>query len=54
MAATSPDNNDRHYAAVTSSYPSSATTWTVIATIVAGSQDNGQPPSLTAYALCGA
>jgi hypothetical protein len=42
----------RHYAAITSSYPSSATTWTVIATIVAGDQTNGNPPSLTAYALC--
>ena len=47
-------NNDRHYAAITASYPSSATTWTVVATIVAGTQANGNPPSLTAYALCGA
>ncbi len=45
-------NNDKHYAAITSSYPSSATTWTVVATIVAGTQANGSPPSLTAYALC--
>jgi hypothetical protein len=45
-------NNVKHYAAVTSSYPSSATTWTVIATIVAGTNANGNPPSLTAYALC--
>ena len=47
-------NNVKHYAAITSSYPSSATTWTVTATIVAGSHANGNPPSLTAYALCGA
>jgi len=46
--------NDRHFAALTASYPSSATTWTVIATIVSGTQANGNPPSLTAYALCGA
>ena len=45
-------NNAKHYAAITSSYPSSATTWTVIATQVAGSFANGNPPSLTAYALC--
>ncbi len=45
-------NNAKHYAAITSSYPSSATTWTVIATIVAGTNANGNPPSLTAYALC--
>ena len=45
-------NNVKHYAAITSSYPSSATTWTVIATIVAGTNANGNPPSLTAYALC--
>jgi hypothetical protein len=45
-------NNLKHYAAVTSSFPSSATTWTVIATIVAGTNANGNPPSLTAYALC--
>jgi len=47
-------NNVKHYAAITSSYPSSATTWTVIATIVAGTNANGNPPSLIAYALCGA
>jgi len=46
-------NNDKHYAAVTASYPSSASTWTVVATIVAGTHANGNPPSLTAYALCG-
>jgi hypothetical protein len=45
--------NGKHWAAITSSYPSSATTWTVIATVVAGDQANGNPPSLTAYALCG-
>jgi hypothetical protein len=44
--------NDRHYASITASYPSSATTWTVIATVVSGSQDNGNPPSLQAFALC--
>ena len=47
-------NNAKHYAAITSSYPSSATTWTVIATIVAGLNTNGNPPSLTPYALCAA
>jgi hypothetical protein len=45
-------NNAKHYAAITSSYPNSATSWTVIATIVAGTNANGNPPSLTAYALC--
>jgi type IV secretion system protein TrbL len=44
--------NDRHYAAITASYPSSATTWTVIATVVSGDQTNGNPPSLQAFALC--
>ena len=48
------NNNDKHYAVVTSTYPSSATTWTVIATQVAGTFANGNPPSLTAYALCAA
>ena len=40
-------NNAKHYAAMTSSYPSSATTWTVIATIVAGTQRQRatRPPS---------
>jgi hypothetical protein len=47
-------NNEKHYAALTSSYPSSDTTWTVVATIVAGTFANGSPPSLTPYALCGA
>ena len=47
-------NNGKHYAVITSSYPSSATTWTVIATLFAGTDANGNPPSLTAYALCGA
>ena len=47
------DNNAKHYAAITASHPNgAATTWTVTATIVAGSQANGNPPSLTAYALC--
>ena len=45
-------NNPRHFAGITSSYPSSATTWTVIATILAGTQVNGNPPSVTAYAVC--
>ena len=48
-------NNAKHYAAITASYPSAdGDTWTVVATIVAGSHVNGNPPSLTAYALCGA
>jgi hypothetical protein len=47
-------NNGKHYAVITSSYPSSDTTWTVIATLFAGTDANGNPPSLTAYALCGA
>jgi len=47
-------NNAKHYAALTSSYPGSATTWTVVATIVAGSMKTGGAPSVTAYALCGA
>jgi len=45
-------NNAKHYAAITSSYASSATVWTVIATIVAGNQINGNPPSVTASAVC--
>ncbi len=46
-------NNAKHYAAITASYPNgNGTTWTVVATIVAGNQQNGNPPSLTAYALC--
>jgi hypothetical protein len=45
-------NNDKHYAVLTSSYPSSATTWTVVATLFGGTDANGSPPSLTAYALC--
>ena len=42
------DNNaGKHYAAITSSYPSSdGDTWTVVATIVAGNHANGNPPSL--------
>src|SRR6476646_3298826 len=47
-------NNAKKYAAITSSYPSSATVWTVTATLVAGSFANGSPPSLTPYALCAA
>jgi hypothetical protein len=47
-------NNAKHYAAITSSYPSSATVWTVTATLLAGSFANGSPPSLTPYALCAA
>ncbi|MFL5682441.1 MAG: hypothetical protein ACJ77O_04795, partial [Chloroflexota bacterium] len=48
-------NNVKHYAVITSSFPNTtATTWTVVATIVAGSHAPGNPPSLTAYALCGA
>jgi hypothetical protein len=46
------NNGPRHYGAITSSYPSSATTWTVIATYVAGTYVPGSPASLTAYALC--
>ena len=47
--------NGRHWAAITASYPSAdGDTWTVVATIVAGDQSSGNPPSLTAYALCGA
>ena len=47
-------NNAKKYAAITASYPSSATVWTVTATIVAGTLANGSPPSLTPYALCAA
>jgi hypothetical protein len=48
-------NVGKHYAAITSSYPSSdGETWIVVATNVAGTQVNGSPASLTAYALCGA
>ena len=47
-------NNARHYAALTSSYPSSATTWTVVATILAGSLRAGGAPTVTASVLCGA
>jgi hypothetical protein len=46
------DNNVKHYAVISSSYPSNATTWTVVATIVAGTHAGGNPPTLTAYALC--
>jgi hypothetical protein len=45
-------NNAKKYAVITSSYPSSSTVWTVTATLVAGTFVNGNPPSLTAYALC--
>jgi hypothetical protein len=38
-------------AAVTASYPSSAQVWTATATIMFHVA-NGQPPSVTAYALC--
>jgi hypothetical protein len=40
-----------HIATVTTSFPSAANTWTVVATeVVHGG--NGSPPSVTAYALC--
>jgi len=45
------NSNGKKYAALTSSYPSSATTWTVTATFVV-ELANGGPPSLSAYALC--
>jgi hypothetical protein len=45
-------NNAKKYAVITSSYPTSATVWSVTATIVAGSFANGSPPTLTPYALC--
>jgi len=46
-------NQGRRFAALTSSYPTSATTWTVTATIIGGSfSQNGGPPSLDAFALC--
>ena len=46
-------NNVKHFAVISSSYPSNATTWTVVATIVAGTQANGATHRpLTAYALC--
>ena len=38
-------------AVVTSSYPTAANTWTVIATEVIHAA-TGNPPSVTAYALC--
>jgi hypothetical protein len=38
-------------AAVTSSYPSAAATWTATATSFLHAS-NGSPPSVTAYALC--
>jgi hypothetical protein len=41
----------RTIAVVTSSYPTAADTWTVIATVVLHAA-NGTPPSVTAYALC--
>jgi len=45
-------NNAKKYAVITSTYPSSGTVWTVTATLVAGTFVNGNPPSLTAYAIC--
>jgi hypothetical protein len=41
----------RTLAAVTSSYPSAAATWTATATAFVHTA-NGSPPSITAYALC--
>ena len=41
----------RTLAAVTSSYPSAAATWTATATAFVHTA-NGTPPSVTAYALC--
>jgi hypothetical protein len=46
------NNSDRRSAALTASYPSSTTVWTVEATLLAGSFTNGQPPTLTPYAVC--
>jgi hypothetical protein len=45
-------NNSRKYAAITSSYPSSGTVWTVTATLLNGTFAGGLPPSLTVYAVC--
>lgn len=46
------NNSDRRAAALTGSYPSSSTVWTVEATLLVGTFANGQPPTLTPYVLC--